>query len=855
MISMSAKFTKTLVGKILVHLFICFGYIALGWISLKLATINDSASPIWSPSGFAIGCMIIFGRRFAPAVFLGATITNMFVNTHFMGSAIIGFGNMLEAIAGATLVTYMLQSKIFKNYSEFYSVLFAAIFATVISASIGSTYLVMDGLIESGDLIYSWYTWWSGDAVGILIVVPFFLEIRHLDHLKDLTLKKLSLATFFTAVFFSVIYLVFVDGYNLAFAWSLTPVLILAGFTVGHLISRMVVIVLTLFVVVLTSKGYSPYDYGNLNLNLIYAQSLLTSYAFAILFVRPFVTGFKVSQRFIWGNIAAWAGLFFIIFITFKYERNYTREDLQRSIKAASDSLDRSLSQVDLLMSSASSLASQNSDITQTEWTNFVESMRLDVRHSELNTLGIVYPLKKSELSQSIARLNQRGSQIKEIHNVGKEDHPDIFLISFAAPESNKFAMGWDLGSEKIRRKAAETARDLNQTTSTEPIDLIQTNERGLVIFHPIFRGKDEFVGWVYTTTNLKTFFGDRLQEFGHLLRMKVYSGEKLIFNMDNYPKDVYKNHSHKVERNLNVFGQDFRLEFYPTAQFFTRHSGYSAILALLMNLFMLFIAGFLLDQITFGQRAEALVMERTKQLEQSKAQLINSSKMASLGEMASGMAHEINNPLTIILGKIKIITMMMEESGLNSPIINEEMKKMQSTTERIGKIVKGLRSFSRASESDPFELVPVDAIVQETLDLCLEKFKAKGINVKVGSVPDLMLNCRPSQISQVLLNLLNNAHDALGNSSQNNCWIKVEFGIKPGNHMEISVMDSGLGISREISDKIMEPFFTTKGVGKGTGLGLSIAKGIIEDHGGKIWYDQTSSHTRFVIELPYQRA
>jgi signal transduction histidine kinase len=106
----------------------------------------------------------------------------------------------------------------------------------------------------------------------------------------------------------------------------------------------------------------------------------------------------------------------------------------------------------------------------------------------------------------------------------------------------------------------------------------------------------------------------------------------------------------------------------------------------------------------------------------------------------------------------------------------------------------------------------------------------------------------RPSQVSQVVLNLINNSADAIEGSP--NPWIIVDV-VATGTSLFLSIMDSGKGIPEEIAKKIMNPFFTTKEVGKGTGLGLSIGKGIIEGHGGKLYLDRNSPHTKFIIELP----
>ncbi len=800
---------------------------------------------------------MVFGARYAPAVFLGAALANATVNTHLYGLLIIGLGNMIEALIAFYLISFFLQRNFLKGYTEFYSLLFGAVIASFVSATIGSVYLYVDGIVPVSDFTYSWYTWWSGDLVGIMIIVPFVMQMLSPVGEK-ISLKKIFFAILLTLIFFALTYMVFVQSYNLSFSWALNPIFILAGFTLGHFLSRAILIILSMFIVVLTAKGYSPYDYGNLNLNLIYAQTLLISYSFSILFVKPFDTGFKVSWKFISGILIAWATLFLIIFLTFKYERNFTREDLRVSVESATESMEKTTTQVELLLNSSSAMVGLKPDFSGEEWKIFVESLKLRTRHDEINGIGVVYPVMKDNVQVFFNDMKKRGSRIKTIHQIDGNyalQFRDEFIIGFAEPHVNDFALGWDMGSEMERRNAANKSREIKGPFSTKPIKLIKTEENGFVIFNPIFKNVDDFIGWIYIPLNTNIFFNRALKEFSHVLRVKIYHDNEMIFNLDRYPKDVYKNQSYLLRKTLTIFGQEHSFEFYPTAQFFTRHSGYSAILALLMNLFMLFITGFLLEQVVFSQRAEGMVNERTRELEESKIQLINSSKMASLGEMASGMAHEINNPLTIIMGKIKIITLMMEESKIEHPAILKEMSRMRVTTERIGKIVKGLRSFSRVSDFDPYEKVAAATIVQETFDLCREKFKAKGIMIQLGTIPDVYLNCRPSQISQVFLNLLSNAYDALQDETlKSPKWIHMDFVLRTDNLIEISVTDNGRGISQDIVEKIMDPFFTTKEAGKGTGLGLSIAKGIIEDHGGRIWLDTKSKNTRFVIDLPYQR-
>lgn len=230
-------------------------------------------------------------------------------------------------------------------------------------------------------------------------------------------------------------------------------------------------------------------------------------------------------------------------------------------------------------------------------------------------------------------------------------------------------------------------------------------------------------------------------------------------------------------------------------------------------------------------------------------AQLAQSYKMASLGEMASGIAHEINNPVSIISGKIRLLTQSINQNNFSKEQVLSELEKINQTASRITKIVKGMRSYSRHVLDDPMTDVSMASLIDNVLTLSGERLKNNQIQIDVLlPAQEVIVHCHETQIMQVVLNLLGNSYDAIINLAEK--WIKVELQ-KNENFIELSVTDSGLGIPEEVAKKIMQPFFTTKEVGQGTGLGLSISKGIIESHRGQFWYDSESRNTRFVIRLP----
>ncbi len=231
------------------------------------------------------------------------------------------------------------------------------------------------------------------------------------------------------------------------------------------------------------------------------------------------------------------------------------------------------------------------------------------------------------------------------------------------------------------------------------------------------------------------------------------------------------------------------------------------------------------------------------------KAQLMQSSKMTALGEMAGGIAHEINNPLAII----KTLSSQIAELAAEHPVDAEAVREMATTNEktvdRIAKIVQGLRVFSRDSSKDAPQPVNVTRLIENTVSFCQERFKNHGVKLLIDEIPgNLFFTGRETQISQVLLNLLQNAYDAIADAADK--WVQIAVAQKD-HWLEIRVVDSGPRIADAVRAKIFEPFFTTKEIGTGTGLGLSVSLGIVHEHQGELEMDAGYANTCFVLRLP----
>ncbi len=241
----------------------------------------------------------------------------------------------------------------------------------------------------------------------------------------------------------------------------------------------------------------------------------------------------------------------------------------------------------------------------------------------------------------------------------------------------------------------------------------------------------------------------------------------------------------------------------------------------------------------------------RSRKLEsESEHKLLIASKLASVGELATGIAHEINNPLSVIVGRTQILKNKLAEKNFSTEdvTIKQNLEKIEETAALITKIVRGLNHFARDPEEDEKSLHPVQDIIGYAIELCEDRVKSKNIKVILNKSINCSILCREVQITQILINLINNSIDAIENDETR--WIEISLN-KNTDKVKISIKDSGKNIPKQVTEKMMQPFFSTKQSGKGIGLGLNISKSLAEAHDGTLTYDENSTNTKFDLELP----
>lgn len=258
----------------------------------------------------------------------------------------------------------------------------------------------------------------------------------------------------------------------------------------------------------------------------------------------------------------------------------------------------------------------------------------------------------------------------------------------------------------------------------------------------------------------------------------------------------------------------------------------------------ILFVMSYVLTVFTIGR----IQLKRAhKKLRERSEELMKASNLIVLGEMSAGIAHEINNPLQSLSLNLSVMKEKFPVSDFDSHyVINDNLIR------KLGKMVQNLKDLSRDDSMGPTEDFHFSKMLEDVLSILSEKIKKENVQIFINGDSELKARAHLVQIQQVMINLLNNSLDAV--SSLNEKWVRIEI-ISKSTFLQVTVTDSGKGIPEHVASNMMKPFYSTKFATKGTGLGLSISKNICEKNNGSLFYDPTSTHTKFVVLIPKEGA
>jgi two-component system NtrC family sensor kinase len=244
---------------------------------------------------------------------------------------------------------------------------------------------------------------------------------------------------------------------------------------------------------------------------------------------------------------------------------------------------------------------------------------------------------------------------------------------------------------------------------------------------------------------------------------------------------------------------------------------------------------------------ANRTIQRQDREIDRTQQQLLQAAKLASVGELVDGVAHEINNPAGVILARTDYLRAVAAEQGAPQELV-EDLEVVRRQARRISEIVRGLLAFSRPSRLEVRE-VRLDQVVEQSLALAAPQYRTAGIRLRKCYAPDLPLVwVDPDRLEQVFVNILNNAIDAMPQGGD----LSVTTGLRDPRMVFVTFCDAGVGIPEDHLRRIFDPFFTTKPAGKGTGLGLAVSYGIVRDHGGEIQVESEAGRgSAFTVVLP----
>lgn len=253
---------------------------------------------------------------------------------------------------------------------------------------------------------------------------------------------------------------------------------------------------------------------------------------------------------------------------------------------------------------------------------------------------------------------------------------------------------------------------------------------------------------------------------------------------------------------------------------------------------------------VTIQSLAAQLRLKKTR--ERQLREITQVSKLADIGLLTAGVAHELNNPLMIVQGFAENLDLLLDQKQINRIEVKGQAREILLAVERMSRIIRQMTRIVRSTDVH-FEITDLKSIIENMTRFIAHEFRRHQIELKMDVADSIFIKCDANQIEQVILNILSNAVHALAESAEPRM---ITIRAQVSQAVELTISNNGPAIPRSLQDKLMTPFFTTKEVGKGTGLGLSISYGIMKAHGGSVTLDKsTQEGTTFKLKFPRQES
>ncbi|MEZ5830519.1 MAG: PAS-domain containing protein [Dongiaceae bacterium] len=616
-----------------------FGYFALAKLGLRFFSPTLGVSPVWPAAGLAVALIRLFGRRMWPAIFVGAFVASA-LGTSLSVAFISAVGSTLEGLAGG-LILNRLVGRYGENFivARVLGIMLAALWAALIGTALGVSAAFFFGGLTADHLGKAWFTWWVGDALGILIVAPALFALRR-RYAMQLSLKRLGVLALATA---GMVLVSRLGGGASVSIFLAFPIVVLAGHWFGLRGAAWSVLAVAIPLTAITASGAGPFVEATSHDSLLDMQAFLAVLALvSLLFadLKPLNLRLPVAVLMIGVVVAACA---------FVIERRETSnlDDVrfEQLIRTASDRVQSRMAIYTNALRAGASMYQASERVTRKEWRAFTTSMSVMERYPGVYGLGVAVPVAPQHLDEFLLWERFDGAPNLELKSIPGADNPrapndDHFVLLYFEPESeNSAAIGLDLSSEAKRREAAIAARDSGQPAITEQITLAidQHRNRGFLYFLPVYEGlepmstaqqrRERLRGWIVAPFVTADFFRAVLGEFTGQIEAQVFEGEstgadRLLLSTLSAGNEGAGTLGWRVVSRLRLVDRNFTVRWHVGPGFVLESRRNTVLVGCTIVLLATLLAALIANLQSLRQRATGIAEEMTKALAASNERL-----------------------------------------------------------------------------------------------------------------------------------------------------------------------------------------------------------------------------------------